>query len=51
MLMEAKSVRTKPRSGPTLARTLQALRAIRRREVRLEPELRIVAMRGGRRLA
>jgi len=48
---ESESMRPRPRSGPSLTRTLQALRAIRHREVRVEPEMRIIAMRGSRRLA
>jgi hypothetical protein len=39
------------RSGPSLARTVQALRVIRGQESRTGLETRIIAIRGGRQLA
>jgi hypothetical protein len=52
MLREARSRnRTPRRSAPSLARTVQALRAIRGQESRTAPEMRVIAIRLEKQLA
>jgi len=52
MLREAKTrhARLSQRPAPSLNRTVQALREIRGQESRIEPEMRVIAIRGGRQL-
>jgi len=53
MLKEARpaSARLEQRTAPSLAHTVQALRAIRRRASRSKPETQIIAIRRGKQLA
>jgi hypothetical protein len=51
MLREAKSARLRQRSAPSLDRAVQALREIRGQKSRIEPEMRIIAIRGDKQLA
>jgi hypothetical protein len=53
MLRETRSgdARLGQRPVPSLNRTVQALRGIRGQASRIEPEMRIIALRGGRQLA